>query len=129
MKLYVVSPYTGTLNPETNEEVRYRGGQEVDVPDNIGEFLMRCSPGSFATQKPEGKKAKAVAFDPDSAALDQLVAFAATEGIDLDGANGEDDVRAAVLLALEERAKAQIETEPAAGATTNVRPQRKARAR
>lgn len=127
MKLHVVSPYSGTIHPDTNQEGRYRAGEEVDVPEAVAAFLLRCSPGSFATEKPKAKKV--AAFDAETAALDELTAFAAAEGIDLDGISGEDDVRAAVLLALEERAKAKLESENAAGTTTNVRPQRKARAR
>ena len=106
---------------------KFRVGEEIVVDDEAGALLLRDSPGSFSLS--EKKAAKAPALDLEGASLDELTAYAAAEGIAIEGGASEDDVRAAIALELEARAKAKLETEHAAGAATNVRPQRKAKTR
>lgn len=111
---------------------KYRAGDEIVVDAEAGELLLRDSPGSFSFSAPRGEKkaaGKAPVFDLEGASLDELTAYAAAEGIAIEDGASEDDVRAAIALELEARAKAKLETEHTAGATTTVRPQRKARTR
>lgn len=124
MALFCVSRYSSTLGS-------WKPGQEVDVPEDVAELLLRDSPGSFVREKGAGRKAQgageASAVIPP-AGLDELKAFAAVNQIDLAGAESEEDVRAAIELWREAQAKvAQAET--ASGTTTNTRPQRQARKR
>lgn len=129
MKLKCVSLYR-------REDVRYEPGAIFDIRDDEGEYLLRDSPGSFELFAERPVKAKKneeppeqPAFDVGAATVEELKAFAEAEGIDLAGAEEVDDIRAAVELALEERAKAKLESEVAAGSETHLRPQRKAKSR
>lgn len=130
MRLYCVSRYSSGAG-------RWKAGDEVDVDDEVAEFLLRDSPGSFATAQPVEAKRKAKGepaageptIDVEAATVEELKAFAEANGIELEAEASDEDVRAAVALALEEAAKAKVEAAKAAGTTTNVRPQRRARTR
>lgn len=135
MRLYCVAEFKGTVNPDNDAQGRYRVGEVVDVADYVGEFLMRCSADAFALDEPKApkapkadKKAEAPAvpeIDVENASIDDLKAFAEAEKIELEAGASDDDIRAAIALAIEERAaKAKLETANGA-AGGNVRPQRK----
>lgn len=133
MRLWCVSRYQSSLG-------RFSAGEEIVIDDEPGELLLRDSPGSFSLVEPgpvKGKTAKAsktkedgvIAFDVETSPVQDLKAFAEGQGIDLEGVDSEDDMRAAIALALEERAKEKVESAPAAGTRTSTRPQRRGRTR
>ena len=79
----------------------WSAGQELDVTDEAAEFLLRDSPGSFSFDR------------PTPAAKPKRVSAPSGQPDD-----GEEDETAGA-----------VETEHAAGTTTNVRPQRKGSSR
>lgn len=129
MRLWCVSRYQSSLG-------KFRVGEEIVCDDEKGETLLRDSPGSFSLTEPKARAAKAEksapAFDLEKATVDELKAFAQAEGIELETDASEEDIRAAIALALEERAKAEAEaklakaTTPAGG---NTRPAKKSNSR
>lgn len=137
MRLFCISRYRSSLGS-------YRDGDEIDVDDETADLLQRDSPGSFSLTAPKEKTPKPSksnankkpakepeepTIDPAAATLDELKAFADAQGIELEDDASDEDIRAAVQLALEEHAKAKLETEQAAGTTTTTRPQRKGNSR
>lgn len=131
MRLFCVGRYQSSLG-------KFRVGEEIVVDDEAGELLLRDSPGSFsfdepkAEARPRGRSEKAkgdgvIAFDVESSPIADVKAYAATRGIELEDNASDEDIRAAVALAIE--AMEKVESEPAAGTSTNVRPQRRSRAR
>jgi hypothetical protein len=50
MKLYVLNDYRSA-------RASYTAGQEIEVDDKLGAWLLRDAPGCFATEPPEVKKA------------------------------------------------------------------------
>ena len=126
MRLWCIGRYQSSAG-------KYREGEEIVVSDEEGEFLLRDSPGSFAFEqpkaaaKPKGKAAAEPAFDVEAATVDEMNAFAEDQGIDLDGLETEEDIRAAIALAVEARGK--VEEAKVGGAPALARPQRRGRAR
>lgn len=48
--LICVSPYRGTINQLTGEVGAYRVREEINVADEVAEYLLRDSPGSFVRE-------------------------------------------------------------------------------